>query len=91
MEVPWCLQRKGSESVQSTRKIKSFGCVSFLSINSIEISKMKQLDGFVERDLEGSTHWNGAMNCEGVQGQRQESELPWFSGSGLKLLLSLRY
>lgn len=66
MEVPWCLQRKGSESVQSTRKIKSFGCVSFLSINSIEISKMKQLDGFVERDLEGSTHWNGAMNCESL-------------------------
>ena len=50
---------------------------------------MKQLDGFVERDLEGSTHWNGAMNCEGLQGRRQESELPWFSGSGLKLSLSL--
>lgn len=47
-------------------KDKSFGCVSFLSINSIEISKMKQLDGFVERDLEGSTHWNGAMNCESL-------------------------
>ena len=24
---------------------------------------MKQLGSFVERDLEGSTHWNGAMNC----------------------------
>ena len=45
---------------------------------------MKQLGSFVERDLEGSTHLNGAMNCEGLQRWGQESELPWFSGSGLK-------
>ena len=57
----------------------------------MEISKIKQLDSFVERDLEGSAHWKLAMNCEGLQKWGQESDLPWFSGSGLKLSLSLSY
>ena len=57
----------------------------------MEISKIQQLDSFVERDLEGRAHWNGAMNGEGLQGRGPESDLPWFSGSGLKLSLSLSY